>query len=313
MGKRKRSLVVVVATRYPGVIPALETAAASREGVRIERREALSLDGAYRALRGAHLIVVDPDHLAPGPADLPPAALEAALNSDSLVAVDGVTFAGDAAGILELAVAQTGLGAMLPPRRVAFTALAGGVGCTSLALATAAAFHRATGLPAAVIELTPGPPALLPATGVTGADVYQALTQGAAYPVWRGVTLAPMAWETARLLPPGQLQQAWEAVAARHIYTAYDAPAWHPLWEQVVVDRALVLADQRGAAQSAALALAARLRGEGWDVVLGLNRAGVAGAVALTEKPGFALKAVRDPLRLGPPVLRAIYPGWSGR
>jgi adenine/guanine phosphoribosyltransferase-like PRPP-binding protein len=102
-------------------------------------------------------------------------------------------------------------------------------------------------------------------------------------------------------------------VAARHIYTAYDAPAWHPLWEQVVVDRALVLADQRGAAQNAALALAVRLRGEGWDVVLGLNRAGVAGAVALPEKPGFALKAVRDPLRLGPPVLRAIYPGWSGR
>lgn len=318
MFARKRDLIVVVATRQSGVVAALEKAAAALTGVKLVRREAVSLDGAYEALQGAHLAVVDPGQLAPGRDTVSSATLEAALDTGNLITVSGAAFLADAATYLELALATTGLGAvglaaMLPPRAVAFTALSGGVGKTTLALVTALAFHRATHLPAAVIELTPGPPALLAQTGATGADLYRAITQGEDYPTWRGVTLVPMAWNTVRLLPPEQVLSAWRAVQNAHIYVAWDAPAWHPLWDLVEAQRTFVLADQRPEAQGAALHLLARLREEEPDVALGLNRAGIGGRLALPEKAAFVLKPVRDPLALGPQVLSAVYPGWRGR
>lgn len=313
MFARKQDLIVVIATRQPEVVAALEQAAATLTDVKLARREAVSLDGAYEALHGAHLAIVDPGQLVPGRGAVSVGSLEAALDTGSLITVSGAAFLADAATYLELALATTGLGAMLPPRAVAFTALAGGVGKTTLALGTALAFHRATHLPAAVIELTPGPSALLAQTGAAGADLYRAVTQGEGYPVWRGATLVPMAWDTVRLLPPEQVLSVWRAVQNAHIYVAWDAPAWHPLWELVEVQRTFVLADQRPEAQGGALHLLARLREEARDAVLGLNRAGIGGALALPEKAAFALRHARDPLALGPQVLRAVYPGWRGR
>jgi hypothetical protein len=282
-------------------------------GVKLVRREAVSLDGAYEVLQGAHLAIIDPAQLAPGREAVTLQVLGLVLETGSFVTVSGAAFLADAAAYLELALATTGLGAMLPPRAVAFTALSGGVGKTTLALGTALAFHRATHLPAAVIELTPGPSALLAQTGATGADLYRAITQGESYPVWRGVTLVPMAWDTVRLLPPEQVLGAWGAVLNTHIYVAWDAPAWHPLWDLVEAQRTFVLADQRPETQGAALHLLARLREEERDVALGLNRAGIGGALALPEKAAFVFKQVRDPLALGPQVLRVVYPGWRGR
>jgi hypothetical protein len=311
--KRKRNLIVVVATRHPGVVAALEAAAVDLQGVRLTQREALSLDGAYRALQGAHLAIVDPAHLAEGLEMLSTEMLEAALSSAGFVTASGADFVAGAPRYLELTLASTGLGEMLPARCAVFTGLAGGVGKTTLALATALAFQQATRLPAAVVELTPGPSALLGLCGGEGADLYRATTQGAAYPVWRGVTLVPMAWETARLLSPEQILVAWQSVISAHIYTAFDAPAWHPLWDLIDAECAFALADARPEAQAAALGLAQRLREEGRDVAVGLNRGGLGGMLALPEKPAFALKSVRDPLTLGPQVLRAVYPGWRTR
>jgi len=313
MFRRKRDLIVVVATHQPGVVAALEQASATLTDVKLVRREAVSLDGAYEALHNSHLAIIDPAQLAPGRETVTVQALESALDTGSLITVSGAAFLADAATYLELALATTGLGTMLPPRAVAFTALSGGVGKTTLALATALAFHRATHLPAAVIELTPGPSALLAQTGATGADLYRAVTQGEDYPVWRGITLVPMAWDTVRLLPPEQVLGAWRAVQNAHIYVAWDAPAWQPLWNLVEAQRTFVLADGRPEAQGAALHLLARLREEERDAVLGLNRAGIGGTLALPEKAVFALKQARDPLTLGPQVLRAVYPGWRGR
>lgn len=308
--KRSTQLTVVVATRHAQVIGALERSAAQLGTVGLERREALSREGAYRALHGAQLAIVDLEDLAPGPDASTVEALEAALSSTQIVAVDSTTFLRDPLHYLEAAVAGGGLGALLPPRCVAFTALAGGVGRTTLALATALTFHRATGLPAAVVELSPGPSALLARTATQGADLYQVLTQGEPYPTWSGVTLVPLSWETARLLAAERLREAWETVAARHIYTAFDAPAWHPLYAHVSAAVTFVLADQRPEAQAAALLLLARLREEGQTAALGLNRAGLGGRLALPEKPVFALRTVRDPLTLGRQALPAIYPGW---
>ncbi len=310
MFKRKMPLWVVIATRQRQVPEALDAALAQLSAVQLERREALSCSGAYRALAGAHLAIVDTADLR---ADAAAPALAVALQSPGLVVVDSATFLAAPLHYLELAAAARGLGGVWPPRRGAFTALAGGVGKTTLALATAQAFHRATGLAAVVIELSPGPAALLAVTETSGADLYQIITQGAPYPVWRGVTLAPLNWETARLLPTAQLTAAWEALAAQHILTLYDAPAGHPLWEHVQADLTLVLADHRPDAQAAAVAVVAQVRARGQAAALVLNRAGLGGRLALPEAPVVTLAAARDPQRCGAQLLPALYPGWRRR
>ena len=309
--RRKQQLVVVLATRQAQAPAALAGAAALLEDVRLERREALSAAGAYCELQGAHLAVVDLAELAGTTEERQ--RLESALQSPDLVRVDGQTFVQDPVAALEQAVARAGLGSMLPPRSVAFTAWAGGVGKTTLALASALAFHRETGLPTAVVELAPGPSALRAVTGAEGATLYQVVTQGAAYPTWEGLTLGLMDGATAELLAPEQITAHWQQLHAEHIYVAYDAAAWHPLVEYVRAAQTYVLADGRPDAQVEAVNLAEHLRTQTESrVALGLNRAGVAGRVSLPEKPAFALGNVRDPLRgkLGRQVLRAVYPGW---
>ena len=310
--KPKQHLVVVLATRHANAPAALEEAAAHLEDVKLERREALSVEGAYQELQGAHLAVVDLSDLAGADADRE--RLESALHSPNLLHMDGQTFVMDPVAALEQAVAQAGLGSMLPPRSVAFTAWAGGVGKTTLALASALAFHRETGLPTAVIELAPGPSALQAVTGIEGATLYQVVTQGAAYPTWEGLTLGLMDGSTAELLDPNQIAAHWQQVHAEHIYVAYDAGAWHPLMEYVNAERIYVLIDDRPDAQVEAVKLAQDLRSHvESQVALGLNRAGLAGRVSLPEKPAFTLKKVRNPLNgVGEQVLQAVYPGWRG-
>jgi hypothetical protein len=313
--QRKQQLVVVLATRHPRALAALAEAAQHLEQVALERREALSVAGTYRALESAHLAVVDLSTLT-GEEDAEHyQRLEAALQSPGLVYVDGQSFVANAIPILEQAVATAGLGTMLPPRSVAFTGWGGGVGKTTLALATAQAFHEATSLPAAVLELAPGPSALRAVTDVAGDTLYEVVSQDGAYPRWAGVTLALMEWSTAELLTRTQVQEHWQQLADQHVFVAYDAPAWHPLLDCIAVDQIYVLADARPDAQVEAVALAQQLRNDGYTedaVRLGLNQAGVAARVALPEKPAFALKTTRRPLTLGVEVLRAVYPGWRG-
>jgi hypothetical protein len=315
--KRKRKLVVVLATRHPRALAALDEAVQHLEKVQIERREALSVAGTYAALQGAHLAIVDPSALT-GDNDEDEQRLEAALGSAGLVRVAGQTFVSSPVQFLEQAVATAGLGTMLPPRSVAFTGWGGGVGKTTLALATAKAFHKATNLPAAVIELAPGPSALRAVAEIAeaeGDDLYAVVSQRGVYPSWQGVTLALMDWGTAELLTAEQIREHWQALAQEHVFVAYDAPAWHPLAGCVDADQIYVLADARPDAQVEAVALAKQLRSNGHadDAVrLGLNQAGVAARIALPEQPAFTLNTTRRPLTLGRDVLRAIYPGWRG-
>jgi hypothetical protein len=287
----------------------LEEGAAHLEQVQLQRREALSAAGAYESLRGAHLAIIDPDALVGTPQEH--AQLEAALQGSTLVTVSGREFMAQAERYLEQAVAATGLGQMLPPRRVAFTAWAGGVGRSTLALASGRTFAEATHLPTAVVELTPGPSALRALTNTEGPDLYHVLEQEEAYPIWEGVTLALMDWSVARLLDPQQILTAWQELATEHIYVAYDAPAWHPLFDRLSIDTYVVLADARADAQVEAVALLEDLdRANGATTYLGLNRGGLAGRVSLPRKPDLQLRALRDPMKVGTDVLRLVYPGW---
>ncbi len=215
---RSRTLQVVVATRASGVLAALTQAAQHLSAVQLEQREALSVQGAYQNLRGAHLVIVDLADLVG--ADEARAQLQAALTAARLTVVSGVAFVQEPQRYLEQAVAASGLGAMLPPRQVVFTSYAGGVGKTTLALAAAQAFHAATRLPAVVIELSPTASGLYAVgTDPAAPTLYEVMEQGAAFPRREGVLLAGMDWELARLLPTPRLVDAWRELVAGHIFT----------------------------------------------------------------------------------------------
>jgi hypothetical protein len=83
---RKRSITIVVATRHGGALAALEEAG---KGLPLARREALSTDGVYRALPGAHLAVVDLDALIESPG-VPREQLVQILAGGEAAAEDGV-------------------------------------------------------------------------------------------------------------------------------------------------------------------------------------------------------------------------------
>ena len=306
--KRKKGIVVVVATRRQGVLAALEGV----KGVRIRRREALSTGGVYDALPGAHLVVVDLEALVESP-DMSRKRLEGVLARAEVVVVDGGTFAADPGAWLDRARAASGLAEALPPRSVAFTGLAGGVGKTTLALSLARHFHACTGLPAAVVELSAGPSGLAALVGDgPRPHLYEVVTQGREWPRWEGVTLAPMDWATARLLEEEQVRGVWERLREDHILVLFDAPAHHPLWPVArgLVDEVFVVSDGRPDALASAVYLAVE---DGHRILL--NRGGLAARLGLELKPAASLPDVgraagRFPERLGKRLMPVVYPGW---
>lgn len=309
---RAKRVTVVVATRHR---PALRALAQAAEDLPLTRREAITTQGVYDALPGAHLVILDRD--AVRETTISRQRLVAALE-DGVVAATGPAFAAEPERFLDRARAASGLAGALPPRTVAFSGLSGGVGKTTLSLSLARAFRQATGLPVGVIELCSGPSGLLALLGDRElSHLYEVATQGAAWPEWSGITLAPMDWETARLLDEAQVAEAWQGVRAHHILTLLDAPAYHPLWgvAEAMAERVFVVADRRPDALAAAVYLASR---DGGGRRILLNRAGVAARLALEADPAARLPDVgeaarRFPLKLGRRLMPVVYPGWRRR
>jgi hypothetical protein len=313
MAKRKhRQITVVVATRDREALKALEEAAGS---LALERREALSTEGLYRALKGAHLVMADLETLVESPG-MPRERLAETLAAGLATAVDGPTFAADPQTYLDQARSASGLNEALPARAAAFTGLAGGVGKTTLALSLARTFRRRTGLPAAVIELSFGPSGLTALAGVEWPHLYEVVTQGAEFPQWDGLTIAPMDWSTARMLDEQRVQTAWQALRDRCILTVFDGLACHPLWPLAarLADAAFAVSDARPDALSAAVYLAQGDENKRTRVLL--NRGGLAARLTLEQPPAANLPDVgraasRFPDRLGRPLIRLVYPGWK--
>ena len=305
--RRKKRVTVVVATRNPEALAAL-----NQDDWKIKRREALTTDGAYRALDGAHLAVVDLNDLIETE-DFTRDRLASVLEGADVEAVDGATFAADPVRWLELAQERSGIAGALPARVVALTGLSGGVGKTTLALSLARHFRNETRLPVAVCELCMGPSSLLALVGSQDdAHLYEVATQDLSWPTWEGVTLAPMDWATARLVPEAQVRDLWAKICEQHTLTIFDAPAYHPLWPAVLelASRVYVVSDGRPDALAAALYLTQE---DGHKLLV--NRGGVAARIQLETEPAAFLPDVgraanQYPSRLGSRMMRVVYPGW---
>jgi hypothetical protein len=308
--RKPKRLTLVVATRDRRALEALH-----QIDLPLERREALTTNGLYQALPGAHLAIVDLAEVAESPTMSRERLAQVLANT---LAVSGAVFAAQPAHYLDQARAASSLAGALPARCVALAGLSGGVGKTTLALSLAKFFRKTTGLPAAVIELSTGPSgllALLAPDDQTWPHLYEAVSQGKPWPTWEGVTLAGMAWDTARLLTDERVQAAWQALASQHVLTVIDAPAYHPHWPlaAVLADRIWLVADGRPDALANAVWLLER---EPRKAELLLNRGGLAAQIALPVKPladlpevGRAAQAF--PSKLGQRLMTLAYPGWK--
>jgi MinD-like ATPase involved in chromosome partitioning or flagellar assembly len=330
--KRKQAIRVLVATRNPEVSRVL-AAAANDGGKRLRKRsrvhvtEALSTQGAYDALPGCDLAVVDVADLVVSPT-FPVATLAGALQQSELPVAGGDAFAAEPQAWLEQAIAATGLLAALPPRVVAFTGYSGGVGKTTLSLNLARYVAGRLRLPAAIVELNFGRSALAALTTAELPDFHEVLTQGAAPGTWQGITVLPMNYVSARLLlsREEEIDRLLEDMARRHVLTIVDAAAANPFFPRfhARAQMTLVVADPRPDAVINAQALAGELvvdddvkderRSEGGaDIVLnkmnGLSdRLALGGLEAAVRLP-YVSRPDQD-RRLSEPLLQVVYPGW---
>jgi len=302
---KDKQVIILGATRDPKTLAVLAAA-----GPGFQKREALTTGGVYNALPGVHLVVVDLDTLVELP-EISREQLAQVLAEASVPVTDGASFISNPQAWLDKARIASGSIRALPPRAIAFTGFAGGVGKTTLALALARFFRRHTGLPTAVVEVSPAISGIAALTDGDGRmpHIYEVVTQSKPWPRWDGITLAPMDWRAARLLDREQLRQAWEQIVEGHILTVFDAPAYHPLFP-VVQEMATVITVTDGRADSLAAAMYLATE-SGCEIVV--NRAGLMTRLALEKKPAAFLPEVRHPLdsdRLGSHLMRLAYPGW---
>jgi hypothetical protein len=311
--RKPKQVNLIVATRQRVALIALDQLDANS----FKRREALTTAGLYQILPGAQLIIVDLDDLAESP-EWSRARLSSVLANTLMIS--GAEFAADPQHYLDRAQALAGLTGALPARCVAFTGLSGGVGKSTLALSFAHFFRHKTGLPSAVIELSVGPSALLALLAKDDQDwshLYEVISQGQAWPTWDGVTLAGMAWDTARLLNAELIDAAWQAIIEQHVLTVIDAPAYHPHWPlaAALADRTFIVSDNRPDALANAVWLLQQDSVPDHSALL-LNRGGLAAKLALPQPPLADLPDVGRaaqsfPAQLGRKLMALVYPGWK--
>lgn len=293
--RSRRKIVVVVATHNKEALAAIEQAG---DRLPLEQRQAITTEGVYGALPGAHLVVADVENLVEA-GGLSRSQLAEVLAQKGLLAVRGDEFAAAAERWLDEARAASGIAEALPPRVVGFTGLAGGVGKTTLALSLARFFHERTGLPAAVIELSFGPSALtaLLGGGKEFPHLLEIARQGQACAVWnRGVALAPMVWDSAtQLLGEDGAWDAWATLAARSVLTVFDGPYSHPWWRVAasLMHMAFAVTDGRQDALAAAAYLAELGECESWSVRAG-NRVVRGGLPTRASAEAWVEKAQQD-------------------
>jgi Flp pilus assembly CpaE family ATPase len=316
---RRRPTTVVAATADPQVLAVLW----ARPDLVV--REARTTDAVNSLLAAAQLVILEPAALQAGAVSGD--YLYTALAQRRVPHIDAAGFLADPARWLAEGQAFGGAAAGLPPRLVAFTALAsGGVGKTTLTLGLALAVARRARLPVAVVELTAGASGLLALLDPAGflsdpPDAYTLATQGGEPAGWQGgrteLTVVPLTGRQGALLTGEAFAGLLARLRGSHALVVVDAGQPHALWPvvQAAADRIFVVA---AADRPDTVANAQLLAGEPDDphVTWVLNQAGrldrLAGRLASGARPWLvlprrpAIARYADPL---PALTAAVWPG----
>lgn len=319
---RKRPLIALLATQNAGAI----RAAASIEADGRSRREAFTTGGAMRLIKGCNLIVLDSAGLTETDG-VTREALEGNARQSGALVVTGAEFAADPVRYESEARLSVGDLRTFPARAVAHINYAGGVGKTTLSLDLAAYFARRTHLKAAVVELSQGASALHALIDPHLPHFYDLLTQDAPLPQWRGVTLVPMVYSSARMvLDDKERSLAFvEGILRRHTLTVFDVVAAHPFWPDVfpLVDQVYIVVSPKpdsvlqGDAVVDDLREMANGKGPGEvrfiaNMVGGArDRVALAGVTRAATLPRIASPDRLDGL-LGRRLMPLVYAGWRG-
>ncbi len=304
--EQEKEVRVLVATRNQEVYRFFERC----EGAQL--LEAVSTEGAYQGLAQAHLAIVELEELVES--SLSRQALAGLLQEAAVPLTTGDEFLANPEAWLETGRGVSARIPHLPPKTVAFVSYSGGVGRTTLALDTAIHFAEVTKLPTLLVEFCHGISAVATLSPMQAPHLYDCLTQGTKPAQWRGVTLLPMDYDLAKLLPLEQIGEYLEKEQAGHILTVIDACYPHALLEPVrkEVLRWLVVATPRDDAILNALQLKEELAPRA-SLVINAKRA-TDSMLLLGVERELDLPHISNPDqfrgRLGGEILSHIYRNW---
>lgn len=312
--RRHSKLKVILATSRVLPVRQVLEALAVEAHLDLAVHEARSTDGVYRLATDAHLVILDPADVAEG--ETSRQALVKILRQCQTPLAASAEFLAEPATWWARAGEATGAVQHLPPRRVAITTYAGGVGKTTLALDTAVRFAACTRLPVLVLEFVQGASALRSLIDPGLPDLYDCLTEGRAPGTWRDAALLPLVMDVARYLDREALRRYLADLVRQYVLVLADVSHYpHPLFgafDDLVEQYLLVSVPGRPDTVSNATLLHQELNGhrpvcQVWNMAGRVDRLLAAGLARDLDLPVVAYPG-RFEGRLGQRVLPLIYP-----
>ena len=280
-------------------------------------REAFTTRGVLQNLSGVQLVILG--DLIPVP-DVPQEVLQSALDRSGIPVATQREFISDPGewlGRARLSGSKEVL--YLPGRQINLVNWSGGVGKTTLGMAVCNRFVKATGLPAALLELSLGGSALHARISPDLPEFFAIATHKAEPAVWNGVSLYPMDGRTIDVLwndDPQGVKNLLREIQHRHTLFVVDCFPGHPLFPELSKPKAGLLNLVVTSPRDDSILQARRLMTEVAEprhLVLNMAKSisdraegGVAVLLPFNETWAQSLDS-----RLADPILKLVYTGWK--
>lgn len=281
-------------------------------------REAFSTRGVLQNLSGVQLVILG--DLIPA-SEVPQEVLQSALDHSGIPVATQNQFLSDPGEWLGRArLSGSKQVSYLPARQINLVNWSGGVGKTTLAMAVCNRFVKATGLPAALLELSLGGSALHARISPDLPEFFDIATHKAEPAVWNGISLFPMDGRTIDVLwgeDPEGVKNLLKEIQHRHTLFVVDCFPGHPLFPELTRAKAgrvnLVVTSPRDDAILQARRLMTEMP-EPRHLILNMAKSvsdraegGVSLVLPYRETWAHSLD-----FRLADPLLKLVYPGWKG-
>ena len=282
-------------------------------------REAFTTRGVLQNLSGVHLVILG--ELISSP-DVSNAVMQSTLDRSGIPFVSQAGFLADPEEWLGRArLTSAKQISFLPARQLNLMSWSGGVGKTTLAMATCKYFAQNTGLPTALLELSLAGSALQARLSPDLPEFYAIATHKEAPALWNGVSLYPMDGRTFDVLwseDPQGIRAILAEIQQKHTLFVVDCFPGHPLFAELTKPKAglvnVVIATPRDDTIFQARRLLNEIP-EPKHLIMNMTKSvvdrtesGISAILPYNESWAQSL----DP-RLADPLLELVYSGWKRR